>query len=119
MVKGFADYKLIVTQILKFALGSIENIMVKEENTGYQYFLLFPRWSLKVWIFWYHTVICFNNPEKEALLKQREKRRKCWCLAFSPFPFIFLPSQNQVSNFLLVKDRPFKDAEKESFVYRV
>ena len=28
---------------MKFALGRIENIVVKGENTGYQHFLLFPQ----------------------------------------------------------------------------
>ena len=44
----------------KFVLGKIENIVEKEENAGYQHFLLFPQYfqkapssgSLKIWILW-------------------------------------------------------------------
>ena len=44
-----------MNQKLKFDLGGIENIVGKEENAGYQHFLLFPQgfqkasssWSLK------------------------------------------------------------------------
>ena len=32
-----------MSQKLKFALGRLENIMGKEENAGYQHFLLFPQ----------------------------------------------------------------------------
>ena len=42
-LKAFADDKLNVTQKLKFALGRVENIVGKEENAGYQHFLLFPQ----------------------------------------------------------------------------
>ena len=40
--KAFADDKIMVTQILKFVLGRIENIVGKRENAVYQHFLLFP-----------------------------------------------------------------------------
>ena len=40
-LKAFADDKLIVTQNIKVAFHRIENIVGKEENAGYQYFLLF------------------------------------------------------------------------------
>ena len=38
-----ADDKIIVTQRLKFVFGRIENIVEKEENTGYLHFLFFPQ----------------------------------------------------------------------------
>ena len=41
----FADDKIHVnvTQKLKFVLRSVENILGKGENAGYQHFLLFPK----------------------------------------------------------------------------
>ena len=39
--KGIADDKIYVTEILKFNLGKVENIMGKKENAGYQHFHLF------------------------------------------------------------------------------
>ena len=42
-LKAFADDKINVTQKLKFAVGRVENIVGKEENAGYQHFLLFPQ----------------------------------------------------------------------------
>ena len=41
--KAFANDKLKVIQMAKFVLGKIENIVGKEENAGYQHFLLFPQ----------------------------------------------------------------------------
>ena len=41
--KAFTDDKLNVTQKLKFDLGSIESIVEKGENAGYQHFFLFPQ----------------------------------------------------------------------------
>ena len=40
--KAFADDNLNVYQKLKFALGKVENIVVKGENAGYQHFSPFP-----------------------------------------------------------------------------
>ena len=40
-VKAFADDKLKVIQMAKFVLDKTENIVEKEENAGYQNFLLF------------------------------------------------------------------------------
>ena len=42
-LKAFADTKLNVTQNIKVVLHRIENIVGKEENAGYQHFLLFPQ----------------------------------------------------------------------------
>ena len=42
-LKAFADDKLNVTQSVKVAIHRIENIVGKEENAGYQHFLLFPQ----------------------------------------------------------------------------
>ena len=42
-LKGFADDKLEVIQMVKFVLDMIENIVRKEENADYQHFLLFPQ----------------------------------------------------------------------------
>ena len=41
-LKAFADDKLKVIRMAKFVLDKIENIVGKEENAGYQNFLLFP-----------------------------------------------------------------------------
>ena len=40
-LKAFADNKIIVNKKLKFASGTVENIVGKEENAGYQHFLFF------------------------------------------------------------------------------
>ena len=45
--KVFADDKINVTEISKFVLGMVENIVGKGENAGYQHFLLFPQCFLK------------------------------------------------------------------------
>ena len=42
-MKAFADDKMNVTQKAKFDLESVENIVRKGENAGYQHFLLFPQ----------------------------------------------------------------------------
>ena len=58
--KEFADNNSNVNQIVKFALGRVENIVGKGENAGNQHFLLFSQCfekatslrSLKVGIVW-------------------------------------------------------------------
>ena len=80
-LNAFANDKSNVTQNLKFVLGRVENIVGKGENAGYQHFLLFlqcfqkPSFSgsLKVGNGWYtgtvtlyHTILTFNDPEKES-----------------------------------------------------
>ena len=47
-LKAFADDKINTIQKLKFALGSIQNIVEKGENAGCQYFLLFSQCFLRV-----------------------------------------------------------------------
>ena len=42
-LKAFADEKLKVIQMAKLVLNEAENIVGKEENDGYQHFLLFPQ----------------------------------------------------------------------------
>ena len=42
-LKTFADNKLNVTPNIKVVFDRIENIVGKEENAGYQHFLLFPQ----------------------------------------------------------------------------
>ena len=42
-LKAFADDKSNVAQNIKVAFHRIENIVGKEENAGYQHFLLFPQ----------------------------------------------------------------------------
>ena len=37
----------------------------------------------------YHTILTFNDPDKEAFLKHCGKKRKCWKLAFSHLPTMF------------------------------
>ena len=41
--KAFADNKSNVTQNIKVVFHRLENIVGKEENAGYQHFLLFPQ----------------------------------------------------------------------------
>ena len=41
-LKASADDKYNVTQNVKVVFHKIENIVEKEENAGYQHFLLFP-----------------------------------------------------------------------------
>ena len=55
--KAFTDDKIRVTEELKFGLGRVENIVGKEENVGYQHFLLFP--------------LCFQNLLFPEVLKVR------------------------------------------------
>ena len=47
-LKAFADDKIKVTEILKFVLGRVENIVGKGENAGSQHFLRFPQCFQKV-----------------------------------------------------------------------
>ena len=42
-LKAFADDRLKGIHMAKFVLDKIENIVAKEENAGYQHFLLFPQ----------------------------------------------------------------------------
>ena len=42
-LKAFAGDRINVTEILKFVLGRVENIVEKGENDGYQHFLLLPQ----------------------------------------------------------------------------
>ena len=42
-LKAFADDKSNVTQNIKVVFHRLENIVGKEENAGYQHFLLFPQ----------------------------------------------------------------------------
>ena len=57
---ALADNEINVTENLKFVLGRVENIVEKEQNAGYQHFLLLPQCfqkatfsrSLKVGIVW-------------------------------------------------------------------
>ena len=42
-MKAFADYKIDLNEKLKLVMGTVENILGKGENAGYQYFLLFPK----------------------------------------------------------------------------
>ena len=42
-LKALADDKINDGEKLKFLLGSVENIVEKGENAGYQHFLLFPQ----------------------------------------------------------------------------
>ena len=42
-LKAFADDKINVTEKMKFVLAKVENIVRKEENAGYQHFLLYPQ----------------------------------------------------------------------------
>ena len=46
-LKAFSDDKSNVIQIVKVVFHRTENIVGKEENAGYQHFLLFPQYFLK------------------------------------------------------------------------
>ena len=46
----------------------------------------------------YHTILAYNDPEKENVRKHCGKRRKCWEPVFSPFPTMF--SNISKSNFI-------------------
>ena len=59
ILKAFAAHNINLNEKLKLVLGRLENIVVKGENAGNQYFLLFSRFqkpslsgSLKVRIVW-------------------------------------------------------------------
>ena len=41
-LKAFADNKVKFLKMMIFAFDRVENIVEKEENAGYQHFLLFP-----------------------------------------------------------------------------
>ena len=41
-LKAFADNKIDMTKQLLFGMERVENFVGKEENAGYQHFLLFP-----------------------------------------------------------------------------
>ena len=47
-LKSFAGDKLNLAKKLKFVLGRVDNIVGKEENAGYQHFLLFSQCFQKV-----------------------------------------------------------------------
>ena len=42
-LKACADNKLMVAKIMIYVFDSIENIVGKGENSGYQHFILFPQ----------------------------------------------------------------------------
>ena len=66
-LKAFADAKFNVGRMLTSLLDRVENTVGKEENAGYQHFLLFPQCfakpfslgSLKVGIVWYRVKVPF------------------------------------------------------------
>ena len=45
----------------------------------------------------YHTIPTFNDPKEEGFGKHCGKRRKCWLLAFSPFPTVFSTQREKLS----------------------
>ena len=47
-LKAFADNNLNVTEDIKVVSHRLENIAGKEENAGYQHFLLFPQCFRKI-----------------------------------------------------------------------
>ena len=56
-LKTFPDDKLKLIELAKVVLDKLENIVGKEENAGYQHFLLFPQ--------------CFQKAFSQLLLKVR------------------------------------------------
>ena len=67
-LKAFADSKFNFAKMLISLFDSVENIVGKGENAGYQHFLLFPQCflkasfsgSLEVGIVWYRDKILFG-----------------------------------------------------------
>ena len=51
-IESICKDKISVTEKLKLNLGKVENIVGKGENAGYQYFLLFPQYfeRLFIWV---------------------------------------------------------------------
>ena len=78
-LKAFVNDKLNISKMTSCLCDRVENTVGKEENAGYQHFLLFPQFfskafphcfpkpfslgSLKVWIAWYRVnqVIPFKS----------------------------------------------------------
>ena len=119
-MKAFADDKLNVDKMTISLYDRVESTVGKEENAGYQHFLLFPQCfpkpsslgSLKsqdcvvenpepndkilAWSKWKGFAddkIYVNENLKFILWKGGKpcgKRRKCWLPAFYPFPIMFL-----------------------------
>ena len=46
-LKTFADDKIESAKVVTFVFDRVENIVGKEENAGFQYFLLFPQYVQK------------------------------------------------------------------------
>ena len=78
-LKAFADYKLTVAKMTISLSDRVENAGRKEENAGYQHFLLFPQCfpkpsssgAIKSELFGkdlslYYRVPTFNNTDTEA-----------------------------------------------------
>ena len=42
-LKAFEDNKFNMARVMRFIVDRVENIVGKEENAGYQHFLLFPQ----------------------------------------------------------------------------
>ena len=57
-LKAFADDRLKMAQVAKLILDKIENIVGKEENAGYQHFLLFLQ--------------CFQKASSMRVVKRRD-----------------------------------------------
>ena len=74
LLNAIADGSLDMTQLLQFFFDTIENILGKGENAGYQYFLLFPQ--------------CFQKPSSSGLLKPVFIRSVSRHLKISVFCFI-------------------------------
>ena len=50
----------------------------------------------------YNTIPTFNDPEKEGLENIVAKRKKCWLLAFAPFPTIISTIAQTNFNFSVI-----------------
>ena len=68
-MEALVDNQINLTEILKFVLGMVENIVGKGENAGYQHFLLFPQ--------------CFQNVSFIGLLKVRIAWKRVNSLPYS------------------------------------
>ena len=77
-LKSFADNKISVIMIFKFVFDRVENIVAKEEYTGYQHFLLLPQCSFSSKsLTLYLTTQSLNSPETQSVWKPSGKWQKC------------------------------------------
>ena len=70
-MEAFADNNVNVTHMLQFYSDRSENIVGKGENTGYQHFLLFPQYFIKLLFKELENTGCLVNvvePQENVLI---------------------------------------------------